>query len=157
MIPDSLFSPSQSPCFSFSKSLFLLPLSPFFVLSKSRSRPLRPLPSSFVLSHPPRFPFQSSPLILLQAKENSGTTRIRPAVLQEIPQSALGIVLCATDGFFNPIVDFQTFLLTKFVYLKTLVLYCLFVTAYANVTVNHSGVFIFLLYSPPRRFLGSSF
>ena len=96
MIPDSLFSPSQSPCFVLlkvhvshpqspvpvlSESSFLLskssPLllqvpfpsspSPVPILSESRSRPLRPLK---VLSHPPP-----------PSKENSGTTRSRPAVI----------------------------------------------------------------------------
>ena len=69
MIPDSLFPPPQSPFFVLSKSLFLPPQSLGFVLFRvlvspfSKSRflpslsvpflPLRPLPSSFVLSPPP--------------------------------------------------------------------------------------------------------
>ena len=90
MIPDSLFSSPQSQCFfllkvqfsPFSEFRFLPSKSPVpilsvlfqplssssFLLSKSHSRPL---PSSFVLSHP------TPPRII----ENSGTTRSRPAVL----------------------------------------------------------------------------
>lgn len=65
MIPDSLFSPPQSPVFVLSESLFLPPQSPCFVLvrvpftscsesrfppsSKPRSRPLHSSPSSFFL------------------------------------------------------------------------------------------------------------
>lgn len=74
MIPDSLFSPSQSPCFFFSKSLFLPSQSPVFFLFKVLSHPLE------VLFPPLKFPFPSSPLLFLRAKENSGTTRSRPAV-----------------------------------------------------------------------------
>ena len=54
MIPDSLFFPSQSPVsfllkvlvFSCSKSLFRPPQPPVSFFSKSRPRPLHPLPSS---------------------------------------------------------------------------------------------------------------
>ena len=99
MIPDSLFSPPISPCFvllkvlvsSCSKSLFHPVQSPVPVLFRVPFSSLlkATFPSSSflsvlflpleVLSPPPRFPFPSSPLFL-RAKENSGTTRSRPAV-----------------------------------------------------------------------------
>lgn len=105
MIPDSLFPPPQSPCFvlfrvlvsPFSESRFFFlrvhsPSSPSSsFISKSSPILLRvPLPSSPipvpVLSRPlssSRSPLPSSPSspLLLRAKENSGTTRSRPAVL----------------------------------------------------------------------------
>ena len=99
MIPDSLFSPPQSPIFVLlkvlvpfsSKSLFRPVPSPVahppIPLSSSQSPlPSSPIPVSVlfhhlkVLSPPPRFPFPSSPLLFLRAKGNSGTTRSRPAV-----------------------------------------------------------------------------
>ena len=94
----SRFRPSQSLVSSFSESLFSFSLwvpfsshlkvpfpSSLIPLSSSQS----PLPSSDSRSRPPRVPLPSSPSsfllsesspILLQAKENSGTTRSRPAV-----------------------------------------------------------------------------
>ena len=64
MIPDSLFSPPQSPCSHSSKSLFPSPQSPCFVLFRV---PLPILQFLFlplkVLSHPPRFPCPSSSII----------------------------------------------------------------------------------------------
>ena len=98
MIPDSLFSPPQSPFFFLLRVPFSSSSKSLFLPSPSPVPPLRvPLPTlQFiflplkVLSHPPRFPFQSSPsplpsssssLLLFLASKNSGTTRSRPAVL----------------------------------------------------------------------------
>ena len=99
MIPESLFSPSQSPVSVLLKVLVSSSQSPVFVLfrvpflscSESRSRPppnTFPILSVlflhlFVLSPPPRFQVPSSPsspLLFLLASKNSGTTRSRPAV-----------------------------------------------------------------------------
>ena len=78
MIPDSLFSPPQSPVFFLLESLvFILSLNPVPVLSVLFLH-------LEVLSHPPRSPrspgFVLSPPPPPRSKENSGTTRSRPAV-----------------------------------------------------------------------------
>ena len=77
MIPDSLFSPPQSPCFSLlkaivlscSESLFRPLRFPFSSSSKSRVHPL-PSSSSNSRAPPLRFPFPSSPSSSLLSKSS---------------------------------------------------------------------------------------
>ena len=56
------------------------------------------------------------------------------------PQKAelsLGEILGAANGFLYPIVNIQSLVLAKLVDLKPLVLHCLLIAAYSDVSVNH--------------------
>ena len=56
------------------------------------------------------------------------------------PQKAelsLGEILGSANGFLYPIVNIQSLVLAKLVDLKPLVLHCLLITAYSDVSVNH--------------------
>ena len=56
------------------------------------------------------------------------------------PQKAelsLGEILGVANGFLYPIVNIQSLVLAKLVDLKPLVLHCLLIAAYSDVSINH--------------------
>ena len=66
--------------------------------------------------------------------------------LQKFSQLSLVVCFRSTDGFLYPTINHKFVAFAEFVNFKTLVLYCLFVAADSNVTVNHNCLFVFLLF-----------
>ena len=58
-------------------------------------------------------------------------------LLQQKAELSLGEILGAANGFLYPIVNIQSLVLAKLVDLKPLVLHCLLIAAYSDVSVNH--------------------
>lgn len=67
--------------------------------------------------------------------------------LQQEAQLTLGVVFCAADGLLYPVVDDDILSFTEVVDFETLVLYCLFVAAYSDITVNHNFVIEICLFT----------
>lgn len=55
---------------------------------------------------------------------------------------AFGIALRAADGLLYPAIDLDTFTMAEIEYFKSLILYCLFVTAYAYVAIIQDSDFL---------------
>ena len=61
---------------------------------------------------------------------------------EQVAELALGVVFCAADGFFYPVVDDYVLLLAEVVNLEALVLNGLFVAAHADVAIYHNRQFL---------------